>query len=96
MSLSHSFRIYYAILPFLVQVSFGSLAREGSGSPLFVTENVTSATTHVTKVTKKTKNEIKITFIYVTDTAIGTSLSILIYRSFLSIDSKRRILGDKN
>lgn len=36
---------------FLGQVSFGSLAREGSGSPLLVTENVTSATTHVTKVT---------------------------------------------
>lgn len=44
---------------FLGQVSFGSLAREGSGSPLFVTENVTSATTHVTKVTalqQKKKN----------------------------------------
>ncbi|KAI4881918.1 hypothetical protein NFI96_021094, partial [Prochilodus magdalenae] len=34
-------------------VSFGSLAREGSGSPLMATENVTSTTTtHVTKVAR--------------------------------------------
>ncbi|XP_058266814.1 band 4.1-like protein 1 isoform X3 [Hemibagrus wyckioides] len=41
-------------------VSFGSLAREGSGSPLFVTENVTSATTHVTKTVKGGYSETRI------------------------------------
>ncbi|XP_060749979.1 band 4.1-like protein 1 isoform X5 [Tachysurus vachellii] len=41
-------------------VSFGSLAREGSGSPLFVTENVTSATTNVTKTVKGGYSETRI------------------------------------
>ncbi|XP_017343694.1 protein 4.1 isoform X6 [Ictalurus punctatus] len=41
-------------------VSFGSLAREGSGSPLLVTENVTSATTHVTKTVKGGYSETRI------------------------------------
>ncbi|XP_046725866.1 band 4.1-like protein 1 isoform X6 [Silurus meridionalis] len=41
-------------------VSFGSLAREGSGSPIFVTENVTSATTHVTKTVKGGYSETRI------------------------------------
>lgn len=37
---------------FLKQINIGTFAREGSGSPLIVTESVTSATTtHVTKVT---------------------------------------------
>lgn len=34
------------------QVHKGSLGRETSGSPILVSENVTSATTHVTKVEK--------------------------------------------
>ncbi|XP_036447890.1 band 4.1-like protein 1 [Colossoma macropomum] len=42
-------------------VSFGSLAREGSGSPLMVTENVTSTTTtHVTKTVKGGYSETRI------------------------------------
>ncbi|XP_035378422.1 band 4.1-like protein 1 isoform X2 [Electrophorus electricus] len=42
-------------------VSFGSLGREGSGSPLMVTENVTSATTtHVTKTVKGGYSETRI------------------------------------
>lgn len=36
----------------LSQVHMSSLGREGSGSPILVTENVTSATTHVSKVGK--------------------------------------------
>lgn len=43
---------------FFEQVNFGSLAREGSGSPLFVTENVTSATTQVTKVKSRKKHNL--------------------------------------
>ncbi|XP_072553411.1 band 4.1-like protein 1 isoform X6 [Salminus brasiliensis] len=42
-------------------VSFGSLAREGSGSPLMVTESVTSTTTtHVTKTVKGGYSETRI------------------------------------
>ncbi|XP_066526188.1 band 4.1-like protein 1 isoform X5 [Hoplias malabaricus] len=42
-------------------VSFGSLAREGSGSPLMVTENLTSTTTtHVTKTVKGGYSETRI------------------------------------
>ncbi|XP_076840526.1 uncharacterized protein LOC143485147 isoform X3 [Brachyhypopomus gauderio] len=42
-------------------VSFGSLGREGSGSPLMGTENVTSATTtHVTKTVKGGYSETRI------------------------------------
>ncbi|XP_062871037.1 band 4.1-like protein 1 [Trichomycterus rosablanca] len=42
-------------------VSFASLGREGSGSPLIVTENVTSATTtHVTKTVKGGYSETRI------------------------------------
>lgn len=40
----------------LSQVHMGSLGREASGSPILVTENVTSATTHVTKVKKHKQN----------------------------------------
>lgn len=40
----------------LSQVHMGSLGREASGSPILVTENVTSATTHVTKVKKQKQN----------------------------------------
>ena len=36
----------------LFQVHMSSLGRESSGSPILIAENVTSATTHVTKVEK--------------------------------------------
>uniref|UniRef100_A0A3P8TFV4 Si:dkey-178k16.1 n=1 Tax=Amphiprion percula TaxID=161767 RepID=A0A3P8TFV4_AMPPE len=42
------------------QVHKGSLGREASGSPILVTENVTSATTHVTKTVKGGYSETRI------------------------------------
>lgn len=47
------------ILPtvLLSQVHVGSLGREAAGSPILVTENVTSATTQVTKVEKLEQNK---------------------------------------
>uniref|UniRef100_A0A4W6C7S2 Erythrocyte membrane protein band 4.1 like 1 n=1 Tax=Lates calcarifer TaxID=8187 RepID=A0A4W6C7S2_LATCA len=41
-------------------VHMGSLGREASGSPILVTENVTSATTHVTKTVKGGYSETRI------------------------------------
>ncbi|XP_037397238.1 band 4.1-like protein 1 isoform X4 [Pygocentrus nattereri] len=51
----------FAMAERISPVSFGSLAREGSGSPLMVTENVTSTTTtHVTKTVKGGYSETRI------------------------------------
>ncbi|KAL6482599.1 hypothetical protein MHYP_G00074710 [Metynnis hypsauchen] len=51
----------FAMTERISPVSFGSLAREGSGSPLMVTENVTSTTTtHVTKTVKGGYSETRI------------------------------------
>lgn len=41
----------------LAQVHISSLGRESSGSPILITENVTSATTQVTKVEKLNLNK---------------------------------------
>lgn len=40
----------YIMLVLCSQVHISSLGRESTGSPILITENVTSATTHVTKV----------------------------------------------
>ncbi|KAF3696753.1 Band 4.1-like protein 1 Neuronal protein 4.1 [Channa argus] len=48
------------IVEFTEQVHVGSLGREASGSPVLITENVTSATTHVTKTVKGGYSETRI------------------------------------
>lgn len=50
----HSFAAVGSLmLLFVSQVHVGSLGRESAGSPILVAENVTSATTHVTKVEER-------------------------------------------
>lgn len=52
-----SVHIYLILALFLLaQVHISSLGRESSGSPILITENVTSATTQVTKVEKLNSN----------------------------------------
>lgn len=71
----------------LEQVNLGSLARDGS--PLLVTENVTSATTtHVTKVSKKK-------YLLFRKDLLG-GLKMYIYMCFCFVDGEGRLLGNKN
>ncbi|XP_028439266.1 band 4.1-like protein 1 isoform X2 [Perca flavescens] len=52
--------VSYSTRPSVSPVHMSSLAREASGSPILVTENVTSATTHVTKTVKGGYSETRI------------------------------------
>ncbi|XP_074501247.1 band 4.1-like protein 1 isoform X6 [Sebastes fasciatus] len=52
--------VSYSTRPSVSPVHMSSLGREGSGSPILVTENVTSATTHVSKTVKGGYSETRI------------------------------------